>query len=171
MPFQTVVDSKLISGVIGEISHDGPTRAIPVILNTTAAENNVIGRAFTYQDKATERVQAGGTGTFAGIMINPKTHVNYGSVADPYSRSLLLPNGTPVELLQMGYVFVELTNDDESEAEIGAAVAYNNTTGELTAVADPSNPGEGLTLIPNCVVDRHNASEETPILAVIKLTN
>ena len=168
MPFPASVKSELISGVVGEISHDGPMRARPGLLDSPAPENNVIGRAFTYADTAAETMQAGGTGVFAGLLILPKTHVLYGLAGDSLADTLTLPNGTQCEFMDMGFVTVSLATPS---APIGAAVVYNTGTGVLDWVADPEVPGDDNALVPNCVVDRHNASADTPSLAFVKLTN
>ena len=54
-------------------------------------------------------VSAGGdAGIFAGILIQPKvaTPLRGTAVGGTLADSLTLPDGTPVELLQMGEVFV-----------------------------------------------------------------
>lgn len=168
MPFPSTVKTDLISGVIGELSHDGPFRARPGLLDSQDAANNVIGRAFTYVDVAAETMQAGGGGVFAGILILPKTHVLYGVPGDTLADSLTLPNGAQAEFAEMGFLTVALTTPN---APIGAAVVYDTATGVLDWVADPAVPGDGKALVPNCIVDRHNASADTPSLAFIKLTN
>ncbi|UVE47603.1 hypothetical protein KS461_10050 [Pseudomonas chlororaphis] len=168
MAFPSTVKADLISGVIGEISHDGPSRVRPGVLDSADADNNVIGRAFTYASTGAETMTAGGTGAFAGILVLPKTHVLYGTQGDTLADSLVLPNGTPAEFMEMGFCYVSLATPN---APIGAFVVYNTTTGALGWVADPEAPGAGNALVPNCVVDRHNASADTPSLAVIKLTN
>lgn len=168
MPFPSTVKTDLISGVIGEISHDGPFRARSGLLDSPDPANNVIGRAFTYADAAAETMQAGGDGVFAGILIMPKTHVLYGVPGDTLADSLMLPNGTQTEFVEMGSVTVALATPS---APIGASVVYDLTTGALDWVTDPAAPGNGKALVPHCSVDRHNASADTPSLAFIKLTN
>lgn len=168
MSFQTTVLADIRSGIVGEIAFDGPTRAIPAMLDSGAgAANNVIGRVFTYQDKAVESVRAGGTGTFAGIFVMPKTHVLRGTAAGgTLAESMVVPDGTPGEFLQMGYVYVSLAT---TGAVIGDPLKYNTTTGAI----DFGAPGAGEAAIPNAVVDRHNASPTAAgaFLAVAKLTN
>lgn len=155
MAIPNTIPAGLVSGIPGEIAFAGPTRALAALLDSTASTANVFGRAFTYKDKAVETVQAGGTGTFAGILTSPK------AFALDFNYSL---NGTTAELLFMGEVFVELST---TGGVVGDLVWYDNTTGALghgTAAA-------GQTQVPNCVISRHNVSPETPTLAVIKLTN
>lgn len=155
MPIPTSVKTRLISGLPGEIAFDGPTRAITALINTADQTNNLFGRAFTYVDEAVETVGAGGTGAFAGILINPKAYgIGPNGVA---------PNWKSAEFLQMGEVYVELS----AAATIDDVVYFVNATGAIGVGA----PGAGQTAIPNAKVVRHNASTETPRLAVIRLTN
>lgn len=146
--------NQLVSGIPGEQAFDGPTRALAALLNTTAEANNVFGRAFTYRDEAVESVQAGGTGLFAGIMINPKAYL----LDVGYAL-----NGTQAEFGFMGEWFVSLTT---TGATIGDLIYFVNATGEL----GHGTAGAGQTQIAGAVVSRHNVSPETPTLAVIRLT-
>lgn len=154
MAFPNSVTSKLRmqSGVIGEVSHAGPKRARTAIVNSTVETNNVFGRAFTFDDMAVESVKAGGEGVFAGILINPKAYAltEWNGVF----------NGSIGEFLDMGEIYVEV--EGAEAGQIGAVVNYN-ADGSLTL-------GEG-TAIPNCVLERHLPSKETPNLCVIRLTN
>lgn len=133
MAFQTTVINDIRSGMVGEMAFDGPTRAIPALLDSGAgAANNIIGRAFSYVSRANGTVAAGGAvADFAGILVLPKTQSLRGTVAGgPLAESLLLPDGTQVELAQMGEYFVALENDG---GNVNDLVAYDTTTGELTA--------------------------------------
>lgn len=169
MGFQTTVIADIRSGMIGEIAFDGPTRAISGILDSGAgAANNVIGRVFTWADKAAGTFKAGGAAAdFAGILVMPKTHALRGTTAGgPLADSLTLPDGVAVELLQMGEVFVSLAT---TGGVIGDVLKYNTTTG----IVDFGAPAAGEAAIPNAVVSRNNASPTaaTSFLAVAKLTN
>ena len=152
MAFPSSTTGKLLSGVIGEVSHAGPKRARTAIVNSAEEENNVFGYAFTFDDMSAESVKAGGEGVFAGILINPKAYAltEWNGVF----------NGSIGEFLDMGEIYVEV--EGASEGKIGDAVNYN-ADGSLTL-------GEG-TAIPNCVLERHLPSKETPNLCVIRLTN
>lgn len=155
MGIPTTVKTQLISGIPGEIAFDGPTRVITALINTASEANNVFGRAFTYADESIESVAAGGTGEFAGILINPKAYgIGTNGVA---------PNWKAAEFLQMGEVYVTVSN----AGTIGDLVYYDNATGALGL----GTAGAGQTQIPTAKVVRHNVSSETPRLAVIRLTN
>lgn len=150
----TTIQNGLISGVVGTLSHYGPMRARTGVLDSATQANNVFGRAFTFNDDEVESFQAGGGGQFAGILVNPHAYFIEGqSVA----------NGTPVELLDMGEIFVQLAG--VADAEIGDPVYYVPATGALTLVATDH------TLVPNCRLERHLPSPQTPHLAIIRLTN
>ncbi|MCO8160968.1 hypothetical protein NJC38_02225 [Pseudomonas sp. 21LCFQ010] len=168
MAFPSSVKADLISGVVGDISHDGPFRARAGQLDSADPAHNVIGRAFTYADTARQTLQAGGEGPFGGILILPKTHVLYGVPGDTLADSMTLPNGAQAEFAEMGFVTVALASPG---ATIGVAVVYDLATGELDWTADPTDPGAGRARVPNCMVDRCNASNDTPSLAFVKLTN
>lgn len=161
MAFQTSVPVVLVSGYIGEIAFDGPSRAkvCPIAADAVAADC-LIGHAYTYADEAAETVRPGGTGTFAGIAILPKTHARL-SLSD----SLLLEPGTWVELLTMGEVYVAL---QDQGATIGGSITYDTTTGALSWTDTPTTPPGGHALVPNATVQRHNAGID---LAVARLTN
>ena len=153
MAIPMTVENGMISGIPGEIAFHGPTRARSAVIDSANEADNKFGRAYTLKDGAPEAgvyVQAGGDGHFAGIMINPKAYA--------LDKGL---NGTQGEFLDMGEVYVEL---EAEGAKIGDKV-YFKADGSLTTVED------GATLIPNCIVERNTPSEETPTLAVIRLTN
>lgn len=168
MAFQSTVISDIRSGLIGEIAFDGPTRAVSAVLDSGAgAANNIVGRAFCYASVENNTVSAGGdAGNFAGILIMPKTYALRGESGDTLAESLLLPDGVPVELLQMGEVFVSLASDS---ATVGSLVKYADTTGIL----DHGVASTGETQVPNATVVRVEPSPTAAgeYLAVVRLTN
>jgi len=169
MSFQTTVLADIRSGVIGEIAFDGPTRVVTAMLDSGAgAANNVVGRAFCYANVTNNTVSAGGdAGNFAGILIMPKTHALRGTAAGgTLADSLVIPDGTAVELCQMGEIFVSLAS---SGATVGSLVFYTDTTGVL----DHGTASTGQTQVPNCVVTRVTPSPTAAgaYLAAIRLTN
>lgn len=144
--------NKLISGLPGTISHDGPIRAQSAVLDSTDAANNVFGRAFTHADVAASTVQAGGTGAFAGIMIHPHAYA---------IDTETLPNGRVAEFVSMGEVFVAMAG----EPVVGDPVFFD-TDGSLST--------DTGTQIQGAQVVRHARSPETDsddqVLVVISLT-
>lgn len=140
------------TAVVGTLAYDGPQRAVALILDSASEDNNVFGRAFTY--KTEDTAQAGGTGVFAGIMVNPHAYAIDQTTAK---------NGTAGEFLHMGEVFVLLPKSPVPA--IGSKVYFVRTTGELTISAS------GSTEIKGAVVSRHTPVAETGgYLAVISLT-
>lgn len=129
MGFQkTVTNTRQPHGVVGELAFDGPIRAKAMTLDSASAANNVVGRAFTVKSEGV--AQAGGTGAFAGILINPKSYAHAGLPGD--GNPLVLSNGTVGEMLTMGEPFVTLP----AAAAIGDLVTYNTSTGVLGSVAE-----------------------------------
>ena len=154
MPIPYTAINELVSGIPGEQAFDGPVRALTALLDTETESNNVFGRAFTYSDESVESVQAGGTGLFAGLLINPKAYL----LDVEYAR-----NGTQAEFGFMGEWYVQLTT---TGGTIGDPIYFVNETGEL----GHGTAGAGQTQIPNAVISRHNVSPQTPTLAVVRLT-
>lgn len=160
MGFQSTVSLNQGFGVVGELVFDGPVRAAPFILDSTDAANNVVGRVFTVKSEGV--AQAGGSGVFAGILVNPKHYASYGtSAGGTLAPTLTLPNAATAEMLRMGFIIVALPG----AAAIGDALKYNTTTGVIGTGA----PGAGEAAVPNAVVDRFTVSGAG--LAVVRLTN
>lgn len=150
MGFQSTVSLKQGFGVVGELMLDGPVRAAPCTLESADAAYNVVGRAFTVKSEGV--AAAGGTGEFAGILVNPKHYASYGTAAGTLAPTLTLANNALGECLNMGEIIVALPG----AAAIGDKVTYNTTTGVLgstPAVAsftgtidDGTPPGAGTVL-------------------------
>lgn len=151
MGFQSTVSLKQGFGVVGELMLDGPVRAAPYTLVSADASYNVVGRAFTVTSEGV--AAAGGTGDFAGILVNPKHYASYGTTAGgTLAPTLTLANNALGECLTMGEIIVALPG----AAAIGDKVTYNTTTGVLgstPAVAsftgtidDGTPPGAGTVL-------------------------
>lgn len=126
MPLQTVVNFVTGIGVPGEILFDGPKRVYPYTLISTPQLNIVGATAYTVVSDGV--AMAGGSGAFAGILVNPKTYPLFGGV--PFNPSLTLPDNTIGELLVMGTPLMKLA----TTANIGDFVVYDATTGALSTV-------------------------------------
>lgn len=159
--FQSTVRNDIAGGVVGDIAFLGPQRTKSYILNSLSAANNVIGRVFTETGVEGE-AQAGGTGPFAGILINSKVCASYGTNVGTLAPTLTLANNQQGELMQMGEVFVAL----DDVAVSGDVLSYDTTTGEIVVGA----PGPGQAAIPNGVVSYFNVVSPG-YLAVAKLTD
>ena len=160
MAFPSTVISDLVSGIPGEIAFDAPYTGITAIVDTTTEANNVFGRAFTYKTESVESVQAGGTGLFAGLMVNPKAHAINTLAATTDSVS----NGRVSEFCVKGEVYVLLSVG--TAVTIGDPVFFVNADGTLGA----GTAAAGQTQIAGATVVRHNPSAaNAPSLAVVRL--
>lgn len=170
MTFQKTVRLSSGLGVPGEILLHGPKRAGAYVVNSGDQANNV-GAAFTFNPDGNS-VKVGGTGVFAGILANPKVYPLRGNIITDNIQQMQLVDGTVGEFVTMG---IMLATVDKS-AKVGDYIAYDNTTGALTVVANPgagtTPPApSGKTLVPNCQVDRFPQTNSTGGLVVIRLTN
>lgn len=137
-------------GVIGEKAFDGPLRAKHGILLSDDPKNNVFARVFTLRQDGTNKVQAGGEGTFWGILVNPKAFANISRVGDTSPN--YLPNETIGEFAGMGEFFARSING----APLGGYnVFYNIETGEIRTDPDTlTEPVAGYLPVPNSSIVR-----------------
>lgn len=136
--FQSTVNLWSAGGVPGDLAFDGPIRSAPHNLFSNGTPN-IVGYAFTKTSGANAdpsggaanagTAQVGGTGQFAGILINSKEYAAYGTSNGPLNPSLALPDYSIGELLTMGYAWVSLPGP----ANVGDLVEYDPTTGALNS--------------------------------------
>jgi len=157
MAFQSTVNLYRGFGIIGEKFSDAPSVATTYNLTTSGA----FGQAFT--STAEGEAALGGTGIFAGILVNPKAHILKGTSGDPLSPSNVLPANTVATLATKGQFIVTLT----SAGKPGDIVEFNQTTGELDALAPGTAASSGCTIIAGATVYKFNAAANG--LAVINL--
>lgn len=124
MTFQSTIVSGQAYGVPGEISFDNFMRVKPYVLNSASAAYNIVG-ATAYTVSSEGVAAAGGLGSFAGILVDPKAY----NTAD-LNPSATLANGVTAELATSGEFWVKLP----AAAAIGDLVTYNTTTGALGSV-------------------------------------
>lgn len=138
MTFQTTVSRFSGFGVPGELYNDSPTRSQSYILNSTSSSLNIIGSTvFTVVSEGI--AEAGGTGAFAGFLVDPKQYALFASGGQTLTPTLVLPNNTQADLLSMGTIVVTLP----AAAAIGDVVIYNTTTGAISTVTPGTSPGSG----------------------------
>lgn len=159
--FQSTVRIDQATGVVGEIILEGPRRAQPAILNSTSAANNVVGRAFNFLNTTADQEvtsDAAGTGVFAGILVNPKVYATSGPSTGTLDPTLTLRNNEQVELLTMGMIIVDLSNDSPTDPRrnIGDNVWRQDTTGILVGVNASTTTVAGYTQVPNAIIIRNN---------------
>lgn len=141
MALQSSVNIYNAVGVIGELAFAGPGtphRAQPYNL-VSGSYDNVVGYAYTVSGYANPNAsgaapvagtaQVGGTGAFAGILVNPKEYVLYGDSSSPLNPSLVLPDYSIGSLLDMGFIGVSLPGP----ANPGDLVSYDVLTGALNS--------------------------------------
>lgn len=137
MAFQSAVNIYQAFGVPGEVYLAGPTRAAPAILDSDGVPQK-IGNAFTWRNSGADSegagagtAQVGGTGVFAGILVNPKAYASYGNATSgPLGTDFVLPDNQNGELLFMGEVCVNLPGP----ASQGDLVTMNPLTGDLNSI-------------------------------------
>lgn len=180
MAFQSNVRQFMTSGVVGEVVLDGAIRSRGVILNSTNEANNVVGRALTYSNANADgvRVEAGGTGVFAGILTHSKQYAALGTQAGgALAPTLTIPNNSQVEATYFATgVYVELVGTAQNQAiNIGDKVAFNQADGVLIAFPANQNAPVGHTEIVGARVIEQNVVGPTTqpfsVLAVIELNS
>lgn len=172
--FQSTVNFLPGFGVQGEQYDDGPVRCEPFILTSTP-NLNIFGYAFSVTSQGNAQVgNPGGTGIFAGYLVNPKNSALYGAGGNTLAPTLVLPDGSEGQLLNLGSIVVSLPLPNPGQINIGDLVIYDNVTGALStitpATALPVGKSPGYA-----VVDRYTPNPATGAgqfgLAVIRVTN
>lgn len=155
---QTVVNFNTALGIPGTVAYDAEGNAQNRTISS-AGTPNIIGYAYTENGDGIAKV--GGTGEFAGILIQPKAYSNPGAVG---TANFAIADGTVGHLLNMGAVFVSLP----AAAAIGDSVFFNQTTGAITTKSGQAATADaGTTKIRNAKVDYFGISAAG--VAVIKI--
>lgn len=168
---QSTVRFDIGSGLPGEIAFDGPKRAQPGVLRTTAPANNIFGRVFSEDAALPGYWRAGdptGNGERFAVMINPKEHVSYGTQAGgPQAPSYTLPNETQATFMTMGIVWVAPIN--ARTPRVGDIVRFVIATGEVFTVAPGTATDPLYKDLPGATVVRYPQPNANG-LAVIQIT-
>lgn len=137
--FQSSVNYYNAPGVVGDFAFSGPTRAVPYNLYSSGTANK-IGNAFTISsggnpDSSTSSPNAGtatvgGTGVFAGILVNSKEYSNIGTSAGALTPNQTLPDYSIGSLLIMGEVWVNIDN----QPNVGDLVTYDPADGSISSI-------------------------------------
>lgn len=150
MSFQSTVSLAQGFGVPGELFTDAPYQATAYTIYTSAsAAYNIIG-ATCCTITSQGFVEAGGTGTFAGFLVDPKDQALFGASSVPLNPTLTVNNYSVVECLTMGVIIVTLP----ASAAIGDYVVYNTTTGAISTIT-PSTPLASGTAFANAIVTNY----------------
>lgn len=162
--FQTAVQLQQGFGVPGELFTDSPFRAQSYIINSGGTPaNNVIGSTCcTISSQGV--VTPGGTGVFAGFLVDPKNIALQGTLAGgTLAPTLQVPDYTQVECLTMGTIVVNLPG----AAAIGDVIIFDQTTGAISSQAPTADLPDGSSFA-NAVVDYFTVSAAG--LAVVTVT-
>lgn len=152
MAFQSSVLPTIGFGVAGERAYDSPYRVEPALLDSADATQNIFGRGFGIKagatasfgaspsvaaDPKTMTVEVGGTGVFAGLLVEPKAHVLAGTAGDTLAASLVLPNGVVVQMATEGDWVVPFATASTPGQSVWMATTANATyaDGELFTTA------------------------------------
>jgi hypothetical protein len=161
MALQSIVNTKQAVGVIGDFYDDSPRRVMGKNLNASAGGAlPTVGNAFTYSAVSTDPTQVvmGGTGAFAGILVNGKELVR----SNGLEAGLTVADNSIGSICTMGHVWVKV----DATIQVGYIACYNTTTGSISGIASGSAPS-GYELIPNAKFVAVNANADG--LAVIEL--
>jgi hypothetical protein len=131
-------------------------RTQPRIMFSGGVNPNTFGYVFTETTAGDIQLgntaTVGGTGVFAGILVQPKAANSNGTSVSTLAATLSLPDYSKGDMLSFGNVAVVLPNS----SAIGDLVSYNTTTG---AIADTFAATASFT-----------ASQATTVLTVTAIT-
>ncbi len=125
----------------GDMAFDAPMNATSYNLFSSGTPN-IVGNAFTLGSPAGANpntvlgspnagtAQVGGTGTFAGILINSKQYVNFGTAGNPLAPTITLPDYEWGSICYFGQVWVSIDN----LPNIGDLPTYNPATGAISSI-------------------------------------
>ena len=167
MTFQKTVLAALAYGIAGEQAFDGAVRAEPVVLGTVfngaADQPGPYGRALTSDESidGVAKVVVGGTGTFIGILGDPKanpTHTALGGDAPGIEAGTHL-----TAISETPGMWVHLVGT----GAVGDAVAFD-ADGLLHAAPLQVAPAT-TTLIPGSRIVRYDVNEGLAVVALQQL--
>lgn len=140
MGFQQIMYLDQGSGIPGaRYVGDLQVQVMAYTLNSTDQTQNIYGRAFTFNGDLL--VQAGGTGVFAGFMVNPKQTPLFGTLGNPLAASAVVPNNYQAEFAIKGPFWVYLPD----VANVGDQICFSHTDGHLVTVARNIAPPAGYS--------------------------
>jgi hypothetical protein len=138
---QTAVNQFMPLGIPGDVVTDHPSSVMTRTLDSNSVAQT-FGYAFT--ESATDGyAQVGGTGAFAGILIQPRTHASSGAIdgSDALGVRFSLADEKVGQLLRMGAVNVQFGE------QLGTLTASQSTTTlTVTAVSTGLKLGIGTVI-------------------------
>lgn len=163
MSFQSAVSVNMGFGVPGELFTDSPYIVQPYTIQSVSAANNIIGSTCcSITSQGFCQAGSGGTLGFAGFLVDPKDVALFGAGGIPLNPTLTVPNFTTVECLTMGTIIVTLP----AAANIGDNVIYDNTTGQISTIAQGVALPSGKSFA-NAIVSYYTQDISGSALAVI----
>lgn len=165
MSYQSSVFQFQASGVQGEIYSDYPVGSDAYVINSASAANNIFGNACSIVTTTQGQVKMGNSdgAPFAGFLIFPKAQASFGTSGQPLAPTLAVPNGTVVDVLNLGMIWVFLP----AAAAIGDLVIYDNVTGALSTITPTTTLPSGKSFA-NATVQIYPVTQAG--LAVIRVT-
>lgn len=137
--FQSGVNIWSAGGVVGELAFDGPQRSQNYNIFSNGVPN-LVGNAYTVSSGGNPNpsgnsgvagtVQVGGTGVFAGILVNPKNYASFGTTGGPLNPTMVLPDYSIGQIAITGEYWANLPGP----ANIGDLVTYDPLTGNLNSI-------------------------------------
>ena len=124
------------------------------------ANSATVGNAFSYDGSDKGLAVQGGTGVFAGILVNPKSQTHTGLDA-----TLVVENGKTGELATLGHIVIKPANS----AVVGYSAYRDDSTGAISAYSGTGSQS-GKTLIPNSMFVFVDSTSPNG-LAVLSITN
>ena len=124
---QTQVNKFQVIGVPGEFADDSPSRVTPFACLANSTAQPTVGYVFT-QGTADNEAKVGGSGTYLGVLVEPKQYANYNNL----NASLEVKPGTNGEICSMGHIFVK----SATAFKPGYLAEYEPATGAISAIED-----------------------------------
>jgi len=138
---QTAVNQFMPAGIPGDVVTDHPSSVMTRTLNSAGIAQTF---GYAYTESATDGyAQVGGSGSFAGILIQPRTHANSGSIdgSDALGVRFSLADEKNAQLLRMGAVNVQFGE------QLGTLTASQSTTTlTVTAASNGLKLGVGMVI-------------------------
>ena len=148
---QGTVNFQMALGKPGEQAFDMPPVSAQTRFIHSGADTNYFGYAYTEttytatqgSGVAPKSAQVGGTGVFAGILVQPNAVSSTGVTGDPLGTNYKLADDSFGELANTGCFFIDVA----AACNIGDDVIFSQTTGRFATVAPGADAGAGNTKV------------------------
>ena len=148
---QGTVNYQMALGKPGAQAFDMPPISSQVRFIHTGSDTNVFGYAYTETSFSTTQgsgvapksAQVGGTGVFAGILIQSDTASSSGVTGNPLGTNYKLADDSFGELANTGSFFIDVA----AACNIGDDVIFSQATGRFATVTPGAAAGAGNTKV------------------------